>query len=1523
MSQLLNESIARLLTALLVGLAALVTASPAWSQGSPIDFSAIGDVPYSAAEEDELQQHVVDHNLYSSSAFLVHLGDLKGGDPNCTESDYTTAANLLGGLAVPTFVVPGDNEWTDCIDPVQAWAWWTTHFLGFEQSFCGAPAVESQPVRPENFAFVENGVLFVGINHVGGTNQDPVEQAARLVDDADWVQQQMQGKSAVVRAAVIFAQESPRVEPFETPFRAAAAAFGKPVLYIHGDNHEWKLDSPFPEPNILRVQVERGTLAEPPIRVTVTMDRSPTGAFLIERDPWPAGTQLLNRAPCVDAGPDLIADIAAPTILDGLASDDGVPSAALATTWSPVSGPGFVALSDPAALSTTATFGAPGTYHLRLEASDGAVVTASDVYVLVRGSSGEDADGDGADDDVDTCPAVSNPGQADFDADGFGDDCDPDRDGDGFEAGDDCDDGDPGVNPSPLTAENCSDTIDNNCDGSVDGADLQCGACPAGFDPDLDGICSWDDLCPDEFDPSQADLDGDGFGDACDVCPESGTINVDPDGDGLCVENCPAVPNPTQDDGDGDGVGDVCDACLVDGSGGVCAPLGIELDLAIGDGADDAEEREETGAVTLTSSDIELGNDQGNLQIAGLRFSGLGVPQGSVIHRAYLQLQVDEASTGPASVVIEAEAADHSSPFSVLAGDLSSRVRGAGWVGWSPPDWPVIGERGARQRSPDLSSLIQEVVDRPGWVGGSALTLLISALDEASARTAESRDGMTLGAPALHVEYTPMRPTVSIASPADGSTSIGIEPVTFSGSADDAQDGDVTESLVWESNVDGAIGSGAGFTLSTLSIGTHVITATATDGEGNTGAATITITVNAPPEPVVTISSPADGAAFTESDPVNFSGLALDAKDGDVTASLVWDSDLDGEIGTGASFTLATLSPGSHVITATATDSESNPGAASLGLTVNANVAPVVGISTPADGATVLRTDVVSFEGSATDAEDGDLGSALTWTSSLDGSIGSGESFALANLTVGAHQILASVIDAHGASGSAAISLNVEACAPGIDPDGDEVCDGQDNCPLVSNPDQADADGDGLGDVCDVCPTSATISVDPDGDGVCVDNCPAVANPGQEDGDGDGVGDVCDACAVDGIGGTCTPLGETFDVSVASGVDDAEEKVETGVVTLGSLDLDLVLSGNEQGIAALRFQGVAIPQGASIHRAHLQLRADEIDPGPASLIIEAEASDDSTPFSEVSGDLSSRARSAAWAGWSPPDWLVVGEEGPGHRSSDLSDVVQEIVTRPGWASGAALTLIISALDPASNRTAQSADVGALGAPSLHVEFSPPEPVVTITAPGDGSSWIEGHVVAFAGSASDPQEGDVTASLVWDSNLDGVIGTGAGFSLSTLSPGSHVITATATDSGGHEGSAAIALVVDPNTAPQVAISAPLNGSSSLTGAPLTFTGSASDTEDGDLSATLSWTSNLVGAIGSGASFTTSTLPEGSHVVTASVVDAQGLEGFAAVTTIRLPEPGSEGLLVGLFGLGALARRRRLPLKTKPSARTPGA
>ncbi|MBI5559457.1 MAG: thrombospondin type 3 repeat-containing protein, partial [Deltaproteobacteria bacterium] len=107
--------------------------------------------------------------------------------------------------------------------------------------------------------------------------------------------------------------------------------------------------------------------------------------------------------------------------------------------------------------------------------------------------------------------------------------------------------------------------------------------------------------------------------------------------------------------------------------------------------------------------------------------------------------------------------------------------------------------------------------------------------------------------------------------------------------------------------------------------------------------------------------------------------------------------------------------------------------------------------------------------------------------------------------------------DVHNDADGDGICGDVDACPsdPDNDMDGDGVCGNVDNCPAVANASQTNADGDTLGDACDACVNDP--ANDADQDGICgnVDNCPAAANSGQTDGDSDGLGDVCDICPND------------------------------------------------------------------------------------------------------------------------------------------------------------------------------------------------------------------------------------------------------------------------------------------------------------------------------------------------------------------------------------------------------------------------
>jgi subtilisin family serine protease len=178
------------------------------------------------------------------------------------------------------------------------------------------------------------------------------------------------------------------------------------------------------------------------------------------------------------------------------------------------------------------------------------------------------------------------------------------------------------------------------------------------------------------------------------------------------------------------------------------------------------------------------------------------------------------------------------------------------------------------------------------------------------------------------------------------------------------------------------------------------------------------------------------------------------------------------------------------------------------------------------------------------------------------------------------------------------------------------------------------------------------------------------------------------------------------------------------------------------------------------------------------------------------------------------------------------------------------------------------------------------PAVLINTPGTGTALTAGSAVTFTGSASDPETGSCTASLVWTSSLDGQIGTGGSFS-KMLSAGTHTITASVTDTGGKTGKATITVAVQ-NTAPVVTISTPTGGSSYNSGAAISFTGSATDAQDGSRTASLVWTSSLDGVIGSGGSFSKA-LSAGTHTITAKATDSAGLTGQASIAITVLSAP----------------------------------
>jgi len=257
------------------------------------------------------------------------------------------------------------------------------------------------------------------------------------------------------------------------------------------------------------------------------------------------------------------------------------------------------------------------------------------------------------------------------------------------------------------------------------------------------------------------------MGKGADPCANLGG---DTDGDGVCNnnDNCPNIANPGQEDDDNDNIGNVCDN---DTPMTVCQ--------MITSGANDVEQSA-NGFMYSSSSDIELvfddynadgTNAQGN-QIIGLRFTSLGIPQGANIVSAYIQFTSDnennDLDVNPCTVSIAGHDSDNSPAYTTATNNVSNRTSTSASVSWNIPDWTYPNQKTTAQKTPELKSIVQEIVNRQGFGTNSSMSFKISGTGRRNASSA-SNSGQPNTGPELCISYDMQ--TVTCAAPTSSSES--------------------------------------------------------------------------------------------------------------------------------------------------------------------------------------------------------------------------------------------------------------------------------------------------------------------------------------------------------------------------------------------------------------------------------------------------------------------------------------------------------------------------------------------------------------------------------------------------------------------------------------------------------------------------------------------------------------------------------------------------------------------------------
>jgi hypothetical protein len=264
-----------------------------------------GDLPYSDLQAMLGVPNLIADMNSQGLAFTVHDGDLKAGNGTpgsttptiCSDALYVQALGFFNALRAPAMLTPGDNDWTDCdrpsnggfnslerLDHERAVFFSTPFSLGkkrMRQEVQATPlclGVKGPTPCVENRRWTHRGVTFVTLNIQGSCNNlcdtapDPAEFAARNQANIAWLRgsfRDARGRGAA--AIMIVAQADPGwdlsdptraplrdprtlaetdgqpdgFQEFLVALRDEVVAFRKPVAYVHGDSHYFRVDKPF------------------------------------------------------------------------------------------------------------------------------------------------------------------------------------------------------------------------------------------------------------------------------------------------------------------------------------------------------------------------------------------------------------------------------------------------------------------------------------------------------------------------------------------------------------------------------------------------------------------------------------------------------------------------------------------------------------------------------------------------------------------------------------------------------------------------------------------------------------------------------------------------------------------------------------------------------------------------------------------------------------------------------------------------------------------------------------------------------------------------------------------------------------------------------------------------------------------------------------------------------------------------------------------------------------------------------
>lgn len=214
----------------------------------------LGDAPYSADEVARLER-LIDEMNAQPLAFVVHVGDIGSSVAACTDGWLAERKKQFGRIRHPFILLPGDNEWSNCKNPLERLKRWRALFC--------QPSLQVEVQKGEyceHMRWQAGGMVFVALNVPGHDNNvrhaehGPRMQAVLAwLDEAAALAEKRDALVVLMQANPFLTLPRDGFRELRTRLEALAAKSPGKVVLIHGDTHIYRDDEPLP--GLRRIEV--------------------------------------------------------------------------------------------------------------------------------------------------------------------------------------------------------------------------------------------------------------------------------------------------------------------------------------------------------------------------------------------------------------------------------------------------------------------------------------------------------------------------------------------------------------------------------------------------------------------------------------------------------------------------------------------------------------------------------------------------------------------------------------------------------------------------------------------------------------------------------------------------------------------------------------------------------------------------------------------------------------------------------------------------------------------------------------------------------------------------------------------------------------------------------------------------------------------------------------------------------------------------------------------------------------------